>query len=367
MSLKISLVVGARPNFMKAAPLMAELKKYPALFAPQLIHSGQHYDEKLSRLFFDELKMPQPDTYLGVGSASHAVQTSRIMTALEEVWLKNPCDLVVVFGDVNSTMAASIVAAKLCIKIAHVEAGLRSFDNTMPEEINRIVTDRLSDYLFISEPSGIVNLKSEGVPEEKLKFVGNIMIDTLVAHLEVARKSGILEQFGLKPQNYIAMTMHRPANVDNPELLGTLIEIFNEIGRECPIIFPCHPRTQKNMAAFGLIDKIDKKALRLTEPLGYLDFLKLQSEARLVMTDSGGIQEETTYLNIPCITMRENTERPVTVEVGSNIITGVDPHIIRDAAFKSLRGETKKGRVPDLWDGHTAERIVDYLRKNVCH
>jgi len=361
MPKRLDLVVGARPNFMKAAPLMAELNKYPDKFSPRLIHSGQHYDQKLSQLFFEELKMPQPDVYLGVGSATHAVQTSRIMVELEESWMKQRPDMVIVFGDVNSTMAAAIVAAKLCIKIAHVEAGLRSFDNTMPEEINRIVTDRLSDILFISEPSGTENLKAEGVPVEKLVFVGNIMIDSLITHLEAARKSDILKSLGVDSGKYIAMTMHRPANVDNQEILSSLLEVFNRIGRTCPIIFPCHPRTRKNLEAFGLMDKIDSSALRLIEPLGYLEFLRLQSEARLVLTDSGGIQEETTYLNIPCITMRENTERPVTVDEGSNIITGVNPIKILESAEKSLSGKIKSGKVPEKWDGRTAHRIVDYL------
>jgi len=346
---------------MKAAPLMEEFRKQPDKFQPRLIHSGQHYDAKLSQLFFDELKMPQPDVYLGVGSGTHAVQTAKIMTSLEELWIKQPPDMIIVFGDVNSTMAAAIVAAKLCIKIAHVEAGLRSFDIAMPEEINRIVTDRLSDILFISEPSGTINLKNEGVPDEKTVFVGNIMIDSLITHLEAARKSTLLDELGIRSKQYIAMTMHRPANVDNEEILSSLITVFNQIGKVCPIIFPCHPRTKKNMEAFGLFDKMDSKAIRVIEPLGYLDFLRLQSEARLVLTDSGGIQEETTYLNIPCITMRENTERPVTVEVGSNIITGVDPQKILEAAQKSLGGKSKSGRIPEKWDGKTAFRIVEYL------
>jgi len=363
MPKRLDLVVGARPNFMKAAPLMAELKKDPQKFSPHLIHSGQHYDKRLSQLFFDELKMPQPDIYLGVGSATHAVQTARIMTELEDIWMKQPPDLVIVFGDVNSTLAAAIVAAKLCIKIAHVEAGLRSFDNAMPEEINRIVTDRLSDILLISEPSGTKNLKSEGVPDSKMVFVGNIMIDSLINHLEAARKSDILSRLGIKSGKYIAMTMHRPANVDNEEILSSLLGVFNKIGRKCPIVFPCHPRTMKNLEKFDLMSKIDSGALRLIEPLGYLDFLRLQSEAKLVLTDSGGIQEETTYLNIPCITMRENTERPVTVDVGSNIITGTNPEKILDAAEKSLSGEIKSGRVPEKWDGKTARRIVEFLTK----
>lgn len=363
MPKRLDLVVGARPNFMKAAPLMAELHRNSDRFNPKLIHSGQHYDKKLSQLFFDELKMPQPDVYLGVGSATHAVQTAKIMTELESLWMEQPPDLVVVFGDVNSTMAAALVAAKLRIRIAHVEAGLRSFDNGMPEEINRIVTDRLSDLLFISEPSGMKHLKAEGIPDDKMIFVGNIMIDSLINHLDAARKSEILDRLGIASGGYIAMTMHRPANVDNKEILMEMLEVFNQLGKDCPIVFPVHPRTMKNLESFGLIDAINKDAVRLIEPLGYLDFLRLQSEARLVLTDSGGIQEETTYLNIPCITMRENTERPVTVEVGSNIITGVNPGKVLEAARTSLSGETKQGQTPEKWDGKTARRIVDYLKE----
>jgi UDP-N-acetylglucosamine 2-epimerase (non-hydrolysing) len=363
MPVKISLVVGARPNFIKAAPLMEELKKYPDNVIPTLIHSGQHYDNNLSQLFFDELKMPEPDIFLGVGSASHAVQTSRIMIELEKLWLENPPDLVIVFGDVNSTMAAALVAAKLCIKLAHVEAGLRSFDNSMPEEINRIVTDRLSDYHFISEVSGLVNLKNEGISGDGMDLVGNIMIDSLVKHLEAAKISDILGRLSLEPGKYAAMTLHRPANVDNKEILESLITVFNKIGQEMPIIFPCHPRTQKNIDNFGLRDKFDENSLRVIDPLGYLDFLKLQSEAGFVLTDSGGIQEETTYLNIPCITIRDNTERPVTVDVGSNIVTGVNPSRILEEAGKILSGKPKLGSIPELWDGRTAKRITEYLIK----
>jgi len=350
---------------MKSAPLMRELGKHPDRFESILIHTGQHYDHKLSQLFFEELKMPKPDIYLGVGSGTHAEQTARIMISLESELGELRPDLVVVFGDVNSTLATSVVTAKLWIKLAHVEAGLRSFDNRMPEEINRIVTDRLSDYLFVSEKSGLVNLKSEGVPEEKVFFTGNIMIDSLVSNLEVAGKSDILERLSLKPREYIAMTMHRPANVDNADILRSIITVIKEISERLPVIFPCHPRTQKRIEEFGLAGAGDDQ-FRIVEPLGYLDFLHLQAQSYMVLTDSGGIQEETTYLQIPCITMRENTERPATVDVGTNIIAGVDPQRILEAAMKTLDGEGKQGAIPELWDGKTAVRIVDILSKELA-
>ncbi len=362
---KIVLVVGARPNFMKSAPLMRELAKHPDHFETILIHTGQHYDHKLSQLFFDELKMPKPNIYLGVGSGSHAEQTARIMTSLESELMEMKPELVIVFGDINSTLATSVVTSKLWIKLAHVEAGLRSFDNTMPEEINRIVTDRLSNYLFVSEQSGLDNLKSEGVPDEKVFFTGNIMIDSLVSNLEVASKSDILERLNLTRGEYIAMTMHRPANVDNPEIFKSMLNAIRQISKRIPIVFPCHPRTQKRIEEFGLVQDSDDANLRIIEPLGYLDFLKLQTEAKLLLTDSGGIQEETTYLQIPCITMRENTERPSTVDIGTNIIVGTDPEKIIDAAMKAIDGKGKKGAIPELWDGNTAGRIVDILMKKI--
>lgn len=362
---KILLVVGARPNFMKSAPLMRELQKNSDRFDTILIHTGQHYDHKLSQLFFDELRMPKPNIYLGVGSGSHAEQTARIMVGLESELLELRPDLVVVFGDVNSTLAAAVVAAKLCVKLAHVEAGLRSFDNTMPEEINRIVTDRLSEYLFVSEESGLVNLEKEGVPLEKVFFTGNIMIDSLVSNLEVARESDILDRLSLRPREYIAMTMHRPANVDSRDVLRGIMVAIEEIGKRMPVVFPCHPRTRERIEEFSLLSQNDSAGLKVVEPLGYLDFLKLQSEAYLVLTDSGGIQEETTYLGIPCITMRENTERPATVDVGSNTICGTDPKRITEAALQAIDGTIKKGGVPKLWDGKTAIRIVDILMEKL--
>lgn len=359
--LKMANIVGARPNFMKSAPLMREFGRFPDRYKPLLIHTGQHYDDKLSKLFFDDLKMPQPDIYLEVGSDSHARQTARIMMGLEEVLVAEKPDLVIVFGDVNSTMAAAIVAAKIDITIAHVEAGLRSFDNTMPEEINRIVTDRLSDLLFVTEQSGLDNLRQEGISEDKIFLSGNIMIDSLISHLEVAIKSNILDRLNLVPQQYVVLTMHRPVNVDDKESLAGLLHVIYEIGKDIPVVFPCHPRTRKNLDRFKLIEEGDDRGLKLIEPLGYLDFLKLQTECRFVLTDSGGIQEETTYLNIPCITMRETTERPITVDVGSNVVTGSAPEKILAAAEQILNGNARQGTVPPLWDGHTAERIVEIL------
>jgi len=362
MRKKIALVVGARPNFIKAAPLIKKLLKNKTEFETILIHTGQHYDKKLSALFFEQLQMPKPDIYLGVGSGSHASQTARIMVEIERSFLDIRPDLVVVFGDVNSTMAAAIVAAKMCIKIAHVEAGLRSFDKTMPEEINRIVTDRLSDYLFVTEQSGLDNLKNEGVPEEKIFFTGNIMIDSLVGNLEKAQKSDILNQLKLESGKYAIVTMHRPSNVDDSETLAGLFKVLSSVSKKLPVVFPCHPRTKNRIEEHGLMKEIPSDNIHMIEPLGYLDFLKLQLDSRIVLTDSGGVQEETTYLGIPCVTMRENTERPVTVDIGSNILCGSDPNRILDVTNEILGGTEKDCDVPKLWDGQTAGRIVDIMK-----
>jgi UDP-N-acetylglucosamine 2-epimerase (non-hydrolysing) len=360
MATRITLIVGARPNFMKAAPLVRALRKYPDRFQPSLIHTGQHYDAKLSQLFFDELGMEPPDLFLGVGSSTHAQQTAAIMIHLEKEWMAKAPDLVVVFGDVNSTMAAALVAAKLQIKLAHVEAGLRSFDHSMPEEVNRIVTDRLSDYMFVSEQSGLDNLAAEGVDSGKVFYTGNIMIDSLISSLSACEKLNILDQYSLRPNEYAVVTMHRPSNVDDPELLGLLLRLMNDIGRSMPVVFPCHPRTRKEMDRLGN-PVVDGSRLQIIEPVGYLEFLRLQSQARFVLTDSGGIQEETTYLQIPCITMRTNTERPATSDIGSNVLTGPDPVRIRQAVQTIMDGKHKRGQIPPLWDGHTAERIVGHL------
>ncbi len=363
--IKIINVVGARPNFMKIAPIQREMAKYDNI-QPVLVHTGQHYDERMSKLFFDDLQLPKPDIYLDVRSGSHAVQTAKVMMAFEEVLKQEKPDLVIVVGDVNSTAACSMVAAKMETKIAHVEAGLRSFDRTMPEEINRLVTDVLSDFLFVTEKSGLENLKHEGIDDSKVHFVGHVMIDSLIYFEPMAEKSTVLQDLQLEPQNYGLITLHRPSNVDHKENFLKLLNAFEHIEKQIPLIFPIHPRSQKMIDQFGLRDKVEKmKNLRLLEPLGYLDFMKLLHNAKLVLTDSGGIQEETTYLGIPCITMRENTERPITVEVGTNVLVGTDTERIIEEAQKVLDGNAKKGQIPELWDGKAAERIVRILNEKL--
>ncbi len=359
--MKIINVVGARPNFMKIAPIQREMVKLKNIH-PVLLHTGQHYDEKMSKLFFEDLEMPQPDIYLGVGSATHAQQTAKIMIEFEKVLETKKPDLILVVGDVNSTAACSMVAAKMGVKIAHVEAGLRSFDRTMPEEINRIVTDALSDFLFVTEKSGLENLQREGISDKKFFFTGNVMIDSLVYFMQKADKSNILHQLRLNGQPYALITLHRPSNVDVRENFVNLLDAFAEIEKELSIVFPIHPRSRKMMHQFGLDKKASKmKNLKLLDPIGYLDFMQLMRRAKLVLTDSGGIQEETTYLGIPCLTMRENTERPVTIEIGTNILIGSDTERVVTEAKKILRGDVKNGRIPELWDGRAAERIVNIL------
>ena len=358
-------VAGARPNFMKIAPLMKALGGRPGV-RPVLIHTGQHYDERMSRLFFEQLGIPRPDLNLEVGSASHAVQTAEIMRRFEPVVDQFEPDVVLVVGDVNSTIACALVAAKRWVPVAHVEAGLRSFDRRMPEEINRLLTDAISDFLFVTEPSGLENLKAEGVADEKVFHVGNVMIDTLLGNLERARESTILDDLGLEPRAYAALTLHRPSNVDDAEVLGRLVETLRTIGLDMPVVFPVHPRTRKNFAAFGLHpesagEKRGESGLRLIEPLGYLDFLKLMADARLVLTDSGGIQEETTILKVPCLTLRENTERPVTVDVGCNQVVGTDARRILEAYRRVVAAEGFACGTPEMWDGRAAERIADVL------
>jgi len=359
--MKIINVVGARPNFMKIAPLMAAQKESGRI-EPILVHTGQHYDERMSDLFFRQLGIPEPDVNLGVGSASHAVQTAEIMKAFEPVVLERKPDAVLVVGDVNSTIACGLVAVKLGVKLIHVEAGLRSFDRSMPEEINRILTDAISDLLFCTEKSGVENLRREGIPDDKIFLVGNVMIDSLMANKEKAEKSRILDELNIKPNSYAVLTLHRPSNVDNPVVFGRILDAIEVIQSDMPVIFPIHPRTQKNIAGSELARKIDSmRSLRLTEPLGYLDFLKLMSNARLVLTDSGGIQEETTILKVPCITLRENTERPITVEAGSNILAGTTTDKIIAAYRKTIGNSNREIKTPPLWDGHAAERIVKVL------
>ncbi|MDX2128075.1 MAG: UDP-N-acetylglucosamine 2-epimerase (non-hydrolyzing) [Chloroherpetonaceae bacterium] len=358
---KIILVAGARPNFMKIAPLHRELLK-TGLYKTLILHTGQHYDEKMSKVFFEELALPEPDIYLGIGSGSHAVQTAKVMIEFEKVCLEHAPDLVIVVGDVNSTLACTLVAAKLCIPVAHVEAGLRSGDRTMPEEINRIVTDSISDLLYVSEPSGIHHLIMEGIADEKCVLVGNVMIDSLVSHIEKARTSDVLEKLGLTPKSYSLVTLHRPSNVDEKESLEKILGLFEAISEKTDIVFPIHPRTRKMLENFGLLPRVEKiRGLKLIDPQGYIEFLKLMKESKMVLTDSGGIQEETTVLGVPCLTMRENTERPITVEVGTNILVGTNADDVREEALKVLNGTIKKGLIPQYWDGRAAERIVKHL------
>lgn len=351
-------VVGARPNFMKAAPVMAALA---AQGVPQtLVHTGQHYDANMSDVFFRQLGMPVPDVNLEVGSGSHAGQTADVMVRLEKVLLERPPGWVVVYGDVNSTMAAALVCAKLRIRIAHVEAGLRSGDRSMPEEINRLVTDQLADLLFTPSTDGNDNLAREGVRAEKVHLVGNVMIDTLVRLLPVAReRQGQGELARWRDGRYTLVTLHRPSNVDDPVLLGQILRVLAELGADCPVLFPIHPRTRKQIERLGLARATE--GLHLLEPLGYMEFLALQSQAALVITDSGGIQEETTFLSVPCLTVRENTERPITVTVGTNVLVGQDVDRLRSEAVRVLRGGAKKGAIPALWDGKASERIAEIL------
>ncbi|MEZ4414465.1 MAG: UDP-N-acetylglucosamine 2-epimerase (non-hydrolyzing) [Gemmatimonadota bacterium] len=352
-------VAGARPNFMKIAPIVDAFAREGTL-RQTLVHTGQHYDSAMSHIFFDELGIPRPDVDLGVGSASHAVQTARIMIEFEKVVLDSHPDLVLVVGDVNSTVACALVAAKLGVPVAHVEAGLRSFDWGMPEEINRVVTDRLSDLLFTTEESGNHNLRAEGVPDERIHFVGNVMIDTLLAHRDRALATGIVQQLGVKPGSYGVVTLHRPSNVDSLETLGPIAEALAHIAKKRPILFPAHPRTRANLERFGLMEALGD--VRILAPLGYLEFLGLTAQAGFVLTDSGGIQEETTVLGVPCLTARPNTERPVTVTEGTNRLIEPTRDAILDAVASLENAPVGGGRQPPLWDGHAAERIVDVVK-----
>ncbi len=368
--LTIINVVGARPNFVKIAPLMAEYKNHVGI-KPILVYTGQHYDIKMSRHFFDQLEIPRPDVNLEVGSATHAIQTAEIMKGFEPVLLKYKPDMVLVVGDVNSALASALVAAKLGVKVVHVEAGLRSFDRRMPEEINRVLTDAISDYLFVTEPSGLKNLKKESIPDARVFYVGNVMIDALKRYLQKANRSKILAQLGLRSQRYALVTLHRPSNVDDLEVLRRLLEVIREIARELPVIFLAHPRTQKNIMAFGLGGKISEMArihdgasnggLRVLDPISYLDFLKLMASAKVVLTDSGGIQEETTVLKVPCLTLRKNTERPITLEVGTNLLVGTDPQQIIKGFDRVMKTSDIKCALPDLWDGKAARRVITTL------
>lgn len=364
--MRIINVVGARPNFMKMAPIIDAMNRSSGRFEHFLVHTGQHYDERMSQTFFADLGMPKPDVDLGVGSGSHAEQTARIMIELEKVFLKEKPDLVIVVGDVNSTMAGAITAKKLGIKVGHVEAGLRSRDMSMPEEINRLCTDVLCDYLFTTDHFANENLLAEGVSPDKIIFVGNVMIDTLLKHKEMARGIGLIQQWGLKPGQFATLTLHRPSNVDNPLILKGILEALYEIASDIPIIFPIHPRTRKMVKQYGLSQYFSNadtpRGLWLTNPLGYLEFLHLNMNAMMVITDSGGLQEETTVLGVPCVTLRNNTERPITCEVGTNFIVGNSQDKILRHTSKILSGETSQGRIPEKWDGKAAERIIEFLK-----
>jgi UDP-N-acetylglucosamine 2-epimerase (non-hydrolysing) len=364
--MKIINVVGARPNFMKIAPVIEELHRYPHV-EQLLVHTEQHYDEKMSALFFGDLGMPRPDLCLGAGSGSHAEQTSRIMLAFEKVLLEHKPSLVIVVGDVNSTIACALTAVKLCIPVAHIEAGLRSFDRSMPEEINRILTDAISDYLFVTEESGKENLLREGVPEKKIHFVGNCMIDTLLKNRKKAAASHILDDTGLAQKEFALLTLHRPSNVDNRQTFEGILTALDHIQKRLPILYPVHPRTRKQIEGYGLAERFEflkgkpGSSCIMTEPLGYLDFLRAMSEAKVVLTDSGGIQEETTVLGVPCVTLRENTERPVTVEQGTNVLAGTSPEKIIAAVEAIVQGEQRPSRIPEKWDGQAAQRIAEIL------
>lgn len=360
--MKALLVAGARPNFMKIAPL-ADAFAARGVDAP-ICHTGQHYDERMSRLFFEELGIPRPKINLEVGSGSHAAQTASVLARFEPVLAEEAPDLVVVVGDVNSTVACTLAAVKLGIAVAHVEAGLRSFDRTMPEEINRVLTDAVSDLLYCSEDAGVDNLHREGVPAWRIRMVGNVMIDTLLRHRERARATRPRERFGLEG-DFGVVTLHRPANVDAADDASRLADALSEVARELPLVFPVHPRTRDAFTRHGLLGRLTSGGrVHLTEPLGYLEFLGLLDAARLVLTDSGGIQEETTVLGVPCLTLRTNTERPATVTRGTNRIVGTDPAAIVAAARERLRGPAEP-RVPEFWDGRAAERIVEHCLSGV--
>lgn len=359
MPKKIFLIAAARPNFMKVAPLWRALDARSDVFRPVLVHTGQHYDRNMSDVFFEDLGLPKPDVHLGVGGGSHAEQTAGVMVKFEELCLREKPDLVMVVGDVNATMATTVVAAKLHIPVAHVEAGLRSRDMTMPEEINRLMTDVVADLLLTPSPDADANLRREGVADHRIHCVGNIMIDSLVRSVEKARGLDTHRRLGLEPGLYGVVTLHRPSNVDDPQNLTRILEVLVAAG--LPLVFPVHPRTRKVMTEHDLDSQLqlDKSDLQLVDPLGYYDFMNLVIHSGLVLTDSGGLQEETTYLQIPCLTLRPNTERPVTIEQGTNELATVDSLPGQIARIRG--GDWKQGKVPALWDGRTAERIVAVL------
>jgi UDP-N-acetylglucosamine 2-epimerase (non-hydrolysing) len=377
--MKIILVVAARPNFMKVAPLLRAISPHAEYFSPVLVHTGQHYDASMSGAFFQDLGLPEPDIHLGIGSGSHAEQTGRTMIAFEQVLQAQGAHLVLVVGDVNATLACALTAVKLHVPIAHVEAGLRSFDRRMPEEINRILTDAVARFLFTPSPEADTQLLSEGIAPERIFRVGNIMVDSLLYQLDQAGNSQILARLGLEDGQqgsslpYAVLTLHRPSNVDDPHTLRALFAGLRKVALNLPIIFPIHPRTRLRLQEFGLEAagdcrwtdrKVGPNGLYLIDPLGYRDFLALMAKATLVLTDSGGIQEETTALGIPCLTLRETTERPITVERGTNIVVGTNPERLITEVRRILEGERKAGQPIELWDGKTATRIIDVLREH---
>lgn len=356
-------VVGARPNFMKASPVMGALERWDGV-NQTLIHTGQHYDRNMSELFFEQLELREPDFNLNVGSGSHAEQTANVMLCLERVVLEQKPNLVLVYGDVNSTLAAALVCAKLGISLGHVEAGLRSRDRSMPEEINRILTDQVADLLFTPSADADANLLAEGVPPEKIHCVGNVMIDTLIHLLPQASQSEVLKKLNLlnehrQPISYVLVTLHRPSNVDDPETLSRLIAALQDISARLPVVFPMHPRTSNRLVKAGLVPERGK--VQMVEPLGYLDFICLQCHATVVVTDSGGIQEESTYLGVPCLTMRDTTERPITVTMGTNQLIDQDTDKLVRQVECILAGQKKKGSIPPLWDGHASDRIATII------
>ncbi len=364
---KFILVVGARPNFMKIAPLLLEMQKYQSIEGSSgdnisylLVHTGQHYDLQMSDVFFQDLNIPEPDVNLEVGSGSHAMQTAEILVRFEKACLRDKPDWIIVVGDVNSTMACTLVAVKLGIKVAHIEAGLRSFDRTMPEEINRLVTDSLADLLFTPSEDADENLLREGIPESKIKRVGNIMIDSLLTNVEKARSLEPYKSYGVEENKYILATLHRPANVDNQEHLSQIMNNLMDLSKKLPIIFPLHPRTKNNLLQQGLLSEVNLPPnLIFCNPVGYLESIGLVDKARFVLTDSGGLQEETTFLGVPCLTLRPNTERPITITLGTNKLTSVEK--LRDDIDQMLEGNLSAGKIPELWDGLTSQRILKIL------
>jgi UDP-N-acetylglucosamine 2-epimerase (non-hydrolysing) len=362
--MKVIQVVGARPNFMKVAPLHRAIQNLPG-WTSKIVHTGQHFDAKMSDVFFTQLELPKPDFFLGIGGGTQSEVTAKIMLAFEPILLEEKPDLVIVVGDVTSTLACTLVAIKMGIRLAHVEAGLRSGDRNMPEEINRILTDSVANYLFVTEQSGIDHLKREGVSDEKVFFSGNVMIDSLVRYQEKAKSSTILSDLGLRTSDYIVMTMHRPANVDTEQGLTSILRLIELSTTQTKVVFPIHPRTRAHMEKFGLLNAIESNPnLILTEPLGYLEFIQLMSHAQAILTDSGGIQEETTYLGVPCLTFRDSTERPITVTMGTNqLLADLNPEKTYQALLEILQGNCKQGQIPPLWDGKSAERIAKKIQE----